>query len=42
MHVKIKRKTKWEAFPRGSVVESPSADVGDTGSIPGPGGSRML
>ena len=28
-------------FPGGAVVGSPPADVGDTGSSPGPGGSHM-
>ena len=29
-------------FPGGAVVENPSANVGDTGSSPGPGRSHML
>ena len=29
-------------FPGGAVVENPSANAGDTGSIPGPGRSHML
>ena len=37
--VSIKRRS--EGFPGGAVVESPLADAGDTGSCPGPGGSRM-
>ena len=28
-------------FPGGAVVENPPASAGDTGSIPGPGGSHM-
>ena len=28
-------------FPGGAAVESLPADAGDTGSIPGPGGSRV-
>ena len=28
-------------FPCGAVVENPPANAGDTGSIPGPGGSHM-
>ena len=29
------------SFPGGTVIESPPADAGDTGSCPGPGGSHM-
>ena len=29
-------------FPGGTVVKNPSANAGDTGSIPGPGRSHML
>ena len=29
-------------FPGGAVVKNPPANAGDTGSIPGPGGSHML
>ena len=36
---KIKRKTG--DFPGGAVVGNPPAGAGDTGSSPGPGGSRM-
>ena len=32
---------KYEGFPGGTVVESPPANAGDTGSSPGPGGSHM-
>ena len=32
---------KIEGFPGGSVVKNPPANAGDTGSIPGPGGSHM-
>ena len=28
-------------FPGGAVVENPPVNAGDTGSIPGPGGSHM-
>ena len=28
-------------FPGGAVVKNPAANVGDTGSIPGPGRSHM-
>ena len=28
-------------FPGGAMVENPPANVGDTGSIPGPGRSHM-
>ena len=28
-------------LPGGSVVKNPSANAGDTGSVPGPGGSHM-
>ena len=28
-------------FPGGAVVKNPPANVGDTGSIPGPGRSHM-
>ena len=31
-----------EGFPNGSVVKTLSANVGDMGSIPGPGRSHML
>ena len=30
-----------KGFPGGAVVESPPADIGDTGSCPGPGRSHM-
>ena len=30
-----------KGFPGGAVVESPPANAGDTGSIPGPGSSHM-
>ena len=33
---------KIKGFPGGTVVESPPADAGDTGSCPGPGRSPML
>ena len=33
-------KSTWD-FPGGTVVKNPPANVGDTGSIPGPGGSHM-
>ena len=36
-----KKKNLNQGFPGGAVVENPSANAGDTGSIPGPGGSRM-
>ena len=32
---------KEEGFPGGTVVESPPANAGDTGSSPGPGGSHV-
>ena len=31
-----------QGFPGGSVVKNPPTNAGDTGSIPGPGGSHML
>ena len=31
----------WD-FPGGTVVKNPPANIGDTGSIPGPGRSHML
>ena len=31
----------WRGFPGGAVVENPPANVGDTGSSPGPGRSHM-
>ena len=31
----------WRVFPGGAVVEGLPASAGDTGSIPGPGGSHM-
>ena len=33
-------KLKYRGFPGGAVVERPPANAGDTGSSPGPGGSR--
>ena len=30
------------SFPGGSVVKNLSANAGDTGSVPDPGGSHML
>ena len=39
--------TKWyekgqkRGFPGGAVIRNPPANAGDTGSIPGPGGSYM-
>ena len=30
-----------QGFPGGSVVKNPPANAGDTGSIPGQGGSHM-
>ena len=35
------RKSDQEGFPGGSVVKNPPASAGDTGSIPGPGGSHV-
>ena len=35
-------KTSILDFPGGTVVKNPPASAGDTGSIPGPGRSRML
>ena len=32
---------EWEDFPGGSVANSPPANAGDTGLVPGLGGSRM-
>ena len=32
----------WRDFPGGTVVKSPPANAGDTGSSPGPGRSHML
>ena len=34
-------KKQGEGFPGGTVVESPPAEAGDTGSCPGPGRSYM-
>ena len=31
----------FQDFPGGAVVKNPPASAGDTGSIPGPGGSHM-
>ena len=38
---KTKNKTK-QGFPGGAVVKNPPANEGDTGSIPGLGGSHLL
>ena len=40
----LKEAEKWarEGFPGGAVVKNPPANVGDTGSSPGPGRSHML
>ena len=35
-------KTNFRDFPGGTVVKNPTANAGDTGLIPGPGGSHML
>ena len=35
------KKKKKQDFPGGPVVENPSANAGDTGSIPGPGRFHM-
>ena len=35
-------KKEGQGFSGGTVVESPPANTGDTGSIPGPGRSHML
>ena len=35
-------KLKIRDFPGASVLKDPSANAGDTGLIPGPGGSHML
>ena len=37
---KKKKMTKWD-FPGGPVVKNPPVNVGDTGSIPGPGRFHM-
>ena len=38
-----KAKGNWHNdFPGGQVVRNPPASAGDTGLIPGPGGSHML
>ena len=34
-------KDKYRDFPGGTVVKNPPDNAGDTGSIPGPGGSHM-
>ena len=34
-------KKEWQGFSGGAVVGSLPADAGDTGSCPGPGGSRV-
>ena len=34
-------KKPFKDFPGGTVVKNPPANAGDTGSIPGPGGSHM-
>ena len=39
---KVSNNLKVKGIPGGSVVETPPADAGDTGSIPGPGRSHML
>ena len=39
IQLKIKKKI-WRGFLGGSVVKNPPANAGDTGLIPGPGGSR--
>ena len=36
------KKKKSKGFPGGAMVRSPPANAGDTGSIPGLGGSHML
>ena len=38
----MKEKNLFRDFPGGAVVKNPPANAGDTGSIPGPGGSHML
>ena len=37
----ISLKINMGGFPGGAVVDNPPADVGDTGSSPGPGRSHM-
>ena len=37
----VKTTHSW-GFPGGSVVKNPSANAGDTGLIPDPGGSHVL
>ena len=39
-HSEHKRHQSWD-FPGGTVVGSPPANAGDTGSSPGPGRSHM-
>ena len=39
--VQVCSKTEIQGFPGGSVVKNPPANAGDTGSVPGPGGSYM-
>ena len=34
-------KSLFEGLPGGTMVKSPPANAGDTGSIPGPGRSHM-
>ena len=34
-------KTGFRGFPSGSGVKNPPANAGDTGSVPGQGGSNM-
>ena len=38
----VKKKTLFQGFPGGPVVEKPPASAGDMGLIPGPGRSHML
>ena len=41
--IESKNYQKWgEGFPSGPMVKNPSGNVGDTGSIPDPGGFHML
>ena len=35
------KEIEFRDFPGGAMVKNPSANAGDTGSIPGPGRSHM-
>ena len=39
--ISVYEKERYWDFPGGTVVKNPSANAGDTGSIPGPGRSHM-